>query len=90
MTRDTTSEFTDTELGTLDIAVRNILTAATCNGHSYHAVAEQFGVPVGTVKSRINRARAKIAAMRVKNLVHRASELASAPIGHPAAEVASS
>lgn len=66
MTRDTTSEFTDAELGTLDIKVRNILTAATCNGNSYQAVAEQFGIPVGTVKSRINRARAKIAAARAE------------------------
>lgn len=66
MIRDTTSEFTDAELGTLDITVRNILTAATCNGHSYQDVADQFHIPVGTVKSRINRARAKIAAARVK------------------------
>lgn len=82
MIRDTTSEFTEAELGTLDITVRNILNAATCNGHSYQAVAAQFQIPVGTVKSRINRARVKIAAMRAKVLVHRASELASAPIGH--------
>lgn len=64
MIRDTTSEFTDAELGALSIIVRNILTAATCNGHSYQDVAAQFQIPVGTVKSRINRAREKIAAMR--------------------------
>ena len=33
-------------------------------GNSYPAIAEQMSVPIGTVKSRINRAREQIIKMR--------------------------
>lgn len=33
-------------------------------GESYEAIAIAMNVPIGTVKSRINRARSKIAALR--------------------------
>ena len=57
-------DFTEAELSILDITRRNMLTAVACNGHTYKQVAAEHNVPVGTVKSRINRARIKIANMR--------------------------
>lgn len=64
--RDTTCEFTDAELETLDIRVRNLVTMCVCNGNPYEMASDHYGVPLGTVKSRINRARAKIAKLRAK------------------------
>lgn len=62
--RNVINEFTDAELDTLDIGVRNLVTHCVCNGNSYEHAAQEYGLPVGTVKSRINRARAKIAKLR--------------------------
>lgn len=64
--RDTIMEFTDAELATLPLKVRNLLTAHVCNNNPYQKIADDFGIPLGTVKSRINRARAKIAKLRAK------------------------
>lgn len=61
---NTIKSFTDAELGTLDIRVRNILTAHVCNGKTYKEAALANDVPIGTVRSRISRARAKIAKLR--------------------------
>jgi DNA-directed RNA polymerase specialized sigma24 family protein len=63
---DLISEFTGAELDLLPIKVRNLVAACCCNGHSYDAAATQYGLPLGTVKSRINRARAKIAKHRAE------------------------
>ena len=57
-------DFTDAELDTLDIKVRNLVTMCVCNGNPYEMAARQYGIPVGTVKNRINRAREKIAKRR--------------------------
>lgn len=62
--RDTTCEFTDAELDALPLKVRNIVTMCVCNGNPYEMASDHYGVPIGTVKSRINRARAKIAKLR--------------------------
>ena len=43
---------------------RALLESATNDGLSYAAIAAQFDLPMGTVKSRINRARARILNMR--------------------------
>ena len=82
MIRDITREFTDAELAMLDDKVRCLVEHCVLDSNSYQATAELHGLAVGTVKSRIHRARAKIAALRAKNLVQRATESASAPIGH--------
>lgn len=79
--RNTTNDFTDAELGTLSIKVRNLLMACVCNGNSYKEVAAQNGIPEGTVKSRINRARAKIAALRE---AASAGDMVIAPDSQPA------
>jgi RNA polymerase sigma-70 factor (ECF subfamily) len=44
----------------LDPEQRSILFLCDCHGHSYEQIAETFGVAVGTVKSRIFRARAAL------------------------------
>ncbi|MBS0197910.1 MAG: RNA polymerase sigma factor [Planctomycetes bacterium] len=44
----------------LDPEQRAILILCDCQGHSYEQIAEVFGVAVGTVKSRLFRARAAL------------------------------
>lgn len=68
--RNVIKEFTDAELDTLQIEVRNLLKCCVCNGNSYEHAAQEYGLPVGTVKSRINRARAKIAKSRQAREAH--------------------
>src|SRR5437879_5791776 len=63
-TMNTIKTFTDAELATLSISFRNALTAHVCNNRRYVDIAADQGIPVGTVRSRINRARAKIAKLR--------------------------
>lgn len=55
---------TDAELDALPIVQRNVFVAFVHNGNSYEAISEQLGMPVGTVRSRLHRARAKIARLR--------------------------
>lgn len=64
MSAKTIKTFTEAELSTLSITWRNILTAHHGNGQSYLDIAKDNNIPIGTVKSRINRARAKIAKLR--------------------------
>jgi DNA-directed RNA polymerase specialized sigma24 family protein len=56
---------TAAELERLPINQRNALTAHIY-GRSYDDVAKELSIPLGTVKSRINRARRNIVAMRVE------------------------
>jgi RNA polymerase sigma-70 factor (ECF subfamily) len=50
-------------LATLPDEQREALVMIGASGLSYEEAAEISGVPVGTVKSRVNRARAKLASM---------------------------
>jgi DNA-directed RNA polymerase specialized sigma24 family protein len=54
----------DAELATLRLCSRNALTAHVFNGQKYVAIAADQNIPLGTVKSRINRARLHILALR--------------------------
>lgn len=60
----------------LDPEQRAILYLCDCHGHTYEQIAETFGVAVGTVKSRIFRARA---ALRQAIEQHRSSHDHPAP-----------
>jgi len=44
--------------------VREILEFATVDGYNYDAIADLTGAKIGTIKSRINRARTQILKMR--------------------------
>ncbi|WSX18108.1 sigma-70 family RNA polymerase sigma factor [Streptomyces sp. NBC_00988] len=48
-------------LATLRRAEREVLALCVWSGLDYRAAAEALGVPVGTVRSRLSRARAKLA-----------------------------
>ncbi len=50
-------------LASLPVEQREALVMIGASGLSYEEVAEISGVPVGTVKSRVNRARAKLATL---------------------------
>lgn len=50
-----------TALTTLRRAEREVLALCVWSGLDYQAAAEALGVPVGTVRSRLSRARAKLA-----------------------------
>ncbi|WP_405991611.1 RNA polymerase sigma factor [Streptomyces sp. NBC_00986] len=50
-----------TALATLRRAEREVLSLCVWSGLDYRAAAEALGVPVGTVRSRLSRARAKLA-----------------------------
>lgn len=58
------TKFSDAELAKLSIPFRNALTAHVCNGQKYSQIAADQAIPIGTVRSRINRARRHVAAMR--------------------------
>jgi RNA polymerase sigma-70 factor (ECF subfamily) len=49
-----------TALATLRRAEREVLALCVWSGLDYRAAAEALGVPVGTVRSRLSRARAKL------------------------------
>jgi DNA-directed RNA polymerase specialized sigma24 family protein len=61
-------EFTDAELAALSQPQRAALVTHVSDGLCYSDVAYQLGIPIGTVRSRIHRARAKITAAREKAL----------------------
>lgn len=46
-----------TVLNSLPVDMRTALVAREINGLSYQEIADSMGLPIGTVKSRINRAR---------------------------------
>ncbi len=58
---------TEAELAALPDAQRIVLQAYIRLG-GYEKVADEGLIPIGTVKSRINRGRCKIAAARAANL----------------------
>lgn len=47
-------------LDALPVAYRTVVVLVEINGHSYAEAAELVGVPVGTVRSRLNRARSML------------------------------
>jgi len=49
-------------LAELTTAERDVLLLYACEELSYEEVARALGVPVGTVRSRLHRARAKVRA----------------------------
>lgn len=51
-------------LAKLTAPARAMLEAATNDGMSYARIAYAIGLPIGTVKSRIHRARAAVIKMR--------------------------
>ncbi|MBD5803920.1 ECF RNA polymerase sigma factor SigR [Azoarcus sp. Aa7] len=50
----------DRALGALPDCYRAVVVSVDLLGHSYAEVAEMLGVPVGTVRSRLNRARSQL------------------------------
>ncbi len=59
--REETQKFLWESLDELNENHRLVLVLADIKGYDYNEVAEMVGVPVGTVKSRISRARLKLA-----------------------------
>ena len=55
----------ETKIATEREAISRIL-SQHCDGKTYQEIASVEHIPVGTVKSRINRARARIMAAREK------------------------
>jgi RNA polymerase sigma-70 factor, ECF subfamily len=64
MTKELTCEFTEQELDGLPPDQGAALAAHAIDKMRYEAAAAFLQVPIGTVKSRINRARKKITEMR--------------------------
>ena len=65
-------------IGRLPADQRVILVLSDIEGYQYHEIAEMIGAPIGTVKSRLSRARS-----RVRDIVLRERE--EAPRGAPLA-----
>ncbi|MGW2823224.1 RNA polymerase sigma factor [Streptomyces sp. NPDC001443] len=59
-----------TALARLRRAEREVLALCVWSGLDYRAAAEALGVPVGTVRSRLSRARAKLAKYMEPPLAH--------------------
>jgi len=65
-------------IGRLPVDQRAILVLSDVEGYQYHEIAEMLGVPIGTVKSRLSRARS-----RVRDIILRERE--EAPHREPSA-----
>ncbi len=50
----------------LDPELRIFLILRDIQSYSYQEISEQFGIPLGTVKSRINRARLKLSQLLIQ------------------------
>ncbi len=61
---DRTTDFNDADLKTLSDPQRCLLSAFVNEQCSYRHLAHTFRLPIGTVKSRISRARQKISRLR--------------------------
>jgi RNA polymerase sigma-70 factor (ECF subfamily) len=61
---DRTTDFNDADLSALPDSQRRLLSAFVTEQCSYRHLAQIFTLPIGTVKSRISRARQKIARLR--------------------------
>lgn len=61
------NDFTDAELYAVPVAQRDLLRTFAGENCSYEHLARVFDLPIGTVKSRISRARQKITRLRERN-----------------------
>lgn len=52
-----TTRFVETALAKLDAPLRNVIVLSDLQERPYHEVAQMLQIPIGTVKSRLNRAR---------------------------------
>ena len=50
----------DRALSALSIDQRQVIELRDLEGLEYQEIAQQLGVPIGTVRSRLNRARARV------------------------------
>jgi RNA polymerase sigma-70 factor (ECF subfamily) len=62
-----TTHLTDADLRALPDPQRRLLSALVKEQCSYRHLADIYSLPIGTVKSRISRARQKIARLREKH-----------------------
>ena len=60
-----TETYTTDEYAALPLEMALMLRAHVKDGKSYQDIVADFATPLGTVKSRINRARTKIKALRL-------------------------
>jgi DNA-directed RNA polymerase specialized sigma24 family protein len=72
MNTDTIKSFTAEEFTSMPLKTAMMLRDHLTDGKTYKQVALAHDVPVGTVRSRFNRARAKVANMRAAaaNTIH--------------------
>jgi len=73
--RDERAQLVHAGLRALPPDLRTPLVLCDLQGRSYDEIAAALGVPLGTVKSRINRARLELA----KRLMRRRAELTGEP-----------
>ena len=64
MKPDRTRDFNSADLDSLPDKQRGLLIALVNEQCSYEHLARKFDLPIGTVKSRISRARLRIARLR--------------------------
>jgi hypothetical protein len=69
MGRKSPFEFLPTDaplIGTMPDHFIGVMSASSL-GKSYETIASELNLPIGTVKSRLNRGRAKLVAMRAED-----------------------